>query len=135
MMTEPKAPLKLDYESSIAPPIGPRPRWVWIVIASYLLILLGVLLSPLWAMLATSDTQIAISATFAPCLVALCGLGLVIMPVRIARRRRITRRSIWIPLLTSGVLLGSLVAAGGLAMSEWFHSEAWIWGGSIGGGA
>jgi hypothetical protein len=92
---------------------------VWIIIVIYTLLALCVILLPVWAALTGNDpgvfgTSVAISTTF-----ALSGLGLMLTPVRAARRRRLTRRSIWIPLLASGFLIGVLFVAVAFALIEY----------------
>jgi hypothetical protein len=48
----------------------------------------------------------------------LCGLALLLVPVRVAHRRPVSRRSVLIPLIASGLLLGGLVLGGGFALAQ-----------------
>lgn len=135
-MTEPQAPMELSYESAAVEPVGRRPKWVWVVIAIYLLLLSVVLLLPLWTKLSSPDElELLLIATITACAVALSGIGLVFTRVRIARRRPITRASLWIPLIASGFLVGGLVIGAALALIECLKAdERWLWGAWIGGG-
>jgi hypothetical protein len=68
----------------------------------------------------------------------ICGLAMILIPVRIVRRRPITRRSIWIPILASGVLAGALMIGGTMAAAaiEGDHAgDPTIWAVLIAGGA
>src|SRR5438552_3086209 len=133
----PQAPLELTYESAIAEPVGRRPKWVWVVVGVYLLVFALVLLLPLWVKISSpDDNEPLIIATIAACLISLCGLGLVFTPVRIARRRPITRGNVWIPIIASGFLAGALVFGGALALLECLKlDEWWLTPVCIGGGA
>src|SRR5207245_544983 len=51
------------------------------------------------------------------------GLSLILVPVRKVRRRPVTRRSIWIPIVGSGFLAGVVVAGAGLAVCEYLRVE------------
>lgn len=134
-MTEPRPPMQLTYESAAVEPIGRRPKWVWAVIAIYLLLLSVVLLLPLWAKLSSPDeTELLVAATVTAAAIALSGIGLVFTRVRIARRRPITRASLWIPLLASGFLIGGLVVGAAISVIELSKvDENWLWGAWIGG--
>jgi hypothetical protein len=48
-----------------------------------------------------------------------CGIGLMIVPVRSIRRRPITRRSIWFPIIASGLLAAGLFYGGAMALGEY----------------
>ena len=118
-MADRQTPVELTYESAIAEPIGRRPRWVWVVIVAYLLVFAAILLLPLWVKLSSPDDNgPVIAASIAACLITLCGLGLVFTPVRIGRRRPITRGNVWIPIVVSGFLAASLLIGGALALAE-----------------
>jgi hypothetical protein len=107
----------LPYESK---PPAPRPWWVYGLIGIYLLILAGGLLLP--AMMQYSDTSgdhefIWITAMYI-CGLVLCGLALMVLPIRLIRQRPISRRSIWLPVIASGLLAGTLLLGGGMALGE-----------------
>jgi len=112
----------LPYESKDRKePQGPRPWWVYGLIVVYLLILAGVLLLP--AMMQYSDKnsgndQLIWIGTTSVCGLVVCGLALMVLPIRLIRQRPIARRSIWFPVIGSGLLAGSLLFGGGMALSE-----------------
>ncbi len=115
----------LAYETSEAPDhSGSRPRWVYGVFAIYGILSLGVLTAPLWANWATNSAtggDVAVPATVVAVCLAGSGLSLMILPVRVARRRRITKRSIWIPLIFSGILAGVLGMGACMALCEFLE--------------
>jgi hypothetical protein len=137
-MADPRQPVELSYGTDDA---GGRPVWVWFIVVIYLLIVAPItLLLPVF--IASGDTQnySAIAWASGTALVmTLCGLGLILTPVKKARRRPYTRSSVWIPIAASGFLMGLLVVGAGLALIEYFHDdradEAWFYGLWIGGGA
>jgi len=135
-MTEPQAPLQLRYESAVEEPAGRRPRWVWVVIGIYCIIVAFVLLLPLWAKLSSpNDNGPLIAATIAACVIALCGIGLMFTPIRLARRRPIARGNVWIPIVASGCLAGFLAWGGALALLECLKiDEDWLTAVCVGGG-
>ena len=135
-MSEPQAPLELSYESAAIEPVGRRPKWVWVVITIYLLLVAVVVLLPMWTKLSSpDDSDLLIGATITACGITVSGIGLVFTRVRIARRRPLTRASLWIPLLASGLLIGGLVVGAALALIECLKvDEHWLWGAWIGGG-
>src|SRR5258705_5351510 len=55
--------------------------------------------------------------------------SLIFVPVRVASRRPVTRRSLWFPLIGSGLMAGILVLGGGFALWEYFnfHSDESSW--------
>jgi hypothetical protein len=110
---------ELDYESSAKEPARPRPVWVWIIVVIYLILAAAIVLAPLWVMI-FGDVDMLMAASVSACVLTLCGLGLLITPVKLTHRRTITRRNIWIPILTSGFLVGALVFGAGIALEEYF---------------
>ena len=118
-MTDPQVPVELTYESAIAEPAGRRPKWVWVIVVAYGLVFGFLLLLPLWMKLSSpDDDEPLIAGTVAAGLIALCGMGLVFTPVRIAQRRPIMRGNVWIPVIASGFLAGALVLGAALALME-----------------
>ena len=119
----------LGYER--VEPAGPRPRWVYAIVCVYLLLLSILLTAPFWGfwLLGLGRDEIVMPSI---CVVVLwaCGLSLTLIPVRVVRRRRVTRRSIWIPVIMSGLLAGALIFGGGLALCEYFQftndNAGWI---------
>jgi hypothetical protein len=104
-------------------PTGPRPKWVYVVAAVYLLLIAASLTSPLWLVwLWDGDSGDRIRLAALVSVLAMCGLTLMIVPVRTVRRRPVTRRSVWFPIIGSGLLVGGLVIGGGMAFTE-FVSE------------
>jgi len=91
----------LTYESRARDPSGPRKLWVFAVLGIYLLLASSFLTSPLWAgVLLDLDSHIIILAPLVTVL-TLCGLALLIVPVRNRRHRPFARRSIVIPIVAS----------------------------------
>ena len=120
-MSEPHTGGGLDYESR-AEPIGRRPRWVWTILGIYLLLAAAILLMPAWTVLLGADDLLT-AASITACVLTLCGMGLLFTPVQRARRRPVTRRSVWIPILSAGTLLSALFFAAGIAMDEYFTGD------------
>jgi hypothetical protein len=116
-------PLMLGYETTEhLPPPGKRPAWVYVIFAIYGLLALALLTSPAW-LAKLLDEKIFIQASICVSCVTAAGASLMILPVRVARRRTITRKSIWIPLIGSGFLAGSLVAGAGMALCEYLKAD------------
>ena len=117
----PEAPV-ISYASSAAGPaapvvpaipLGPRRWWVYGVVGIYLLLLAALLTGPIWIDRALGlgpgpdrEPSLYISAAVVVTLLTLGGLGMLLTPVRVGRRRPMTRRSILIPIIASGFLLG-----------------------------
>jgi hypothetical protein len=117
-------PPPLEYEPPLPEmPIGLRPRWVYVVAGIYLLLFGGLLTTPLWLVwLWGGDSGNRIQLAVLVLVLVLSGLTLMIVPVRTARRRPVTRRSVWLPIIGSGLLMGCLFFGGGMAVGE-FASE------------
>ncbi|HEY7088493.1 MAG TPA: hypothetical protein VH518_10420 [Tepidisphaeraceae bacterium] len=141
-MTEEKAPIELAYETSgDTEPVGPRPWWVWVIVVVYLLVMAALIGWP--ALVAFSDpdeTGLLLLATGIGVVLALAGLGLLVVPVKQARRRPVSRRTVWIPIVTSGFLLGILAMGAAWALIEFFRDDkgsdalfiaSWIGGGAV----
>lgn len=122
----------LGYASSAS---EPRAKWVFPIALVYLALLLVLLSCSLWA----TDSSVGgwFSAGAFTGLFLLSGLSLMLIPVRTLRRRPITRRSIWIPLIGSGFLIGVLVLGAGLTCAGYFAGDgtSWIGADVIVGGA
>jgi hypothetical protein len=106
----------LQYESADAA-TGPRPAWVYAVTTAYLLLFLGFLCLPAWLAWQNADngSQIFVALFVVAHLVG--GASLMVIPVRVVRRRPIRRRSIWVPVVGSGLLFGLLAL--GVASALW----------------
>jgi hypothetical protein len=116
-MTRQPEPVRLAYEPP-PPPAGRPPVWVIAVAASYVLLILGLIVLPLLARLNSSDEFwwfITITVTG---LVA-SWISLLWVPIRVARRLPVTRRSLLVPILGSGFLAGVLIFGLSLAVAEW----------------
>ena len=134
-------PLELTYESAAEEPLGPRPKWVWVLIALYLLAATAVLLFPAFVALnQPSETGLILFASGTAFMLTLSSLAMMFTPVHKARRRRITRASVWIPILASGMLIGLLLVGAALAITEYFTDDKgpaelfygiWIGGGAV----
>jgi hypothetical protein len=111
--------------------VDPRPRWVYAVATVYLVLLAAILTLPVWASLLFDGHihDLALSAVWGGVLVS-SGLSLIIVPVRAVRRRPFTRRSIWLPLIGSGVCAVLLCVGGSAALCEYLNKanneSAWI---------
>ena len=134
----PQTPIAvLSYEPRDA---GPRPRWVYAVVTVYLVLLAAILTLPLWlwggaSLLDGNFHDLALSAIWVGVLTS-GGLSLIFIPVRAMRRRAVTRRSIWLPLIGSGFFAGLLALGASLALCEYFkqagpHPEWIIFGAGI----
>jgi hypothetical protein len=100
-----------------------RPKWVYVILAIYLLCLAALLLLPAASALLDTDWQgVAFCAGYVVALV-LCGLGMVLVPVRVKQRRPIHRRSVWITIIAAGLLLALLVSGAALAIGEYVRHE------------
>ena len=98
------------------PPRSPRrPYWVLAVAGAYALILAGLLVLP-WFVVNSGDTS-QIVAIFTVLWLFLLA-GLMFVPIQIRRRRPMTRGTIWVPLLFTGLLAGVLALAVGMALWE-----------------
>lgn len=108
----------LSYEPREA---GPRPRWVYAVVTVYLVLLAAILTLPAWGALLLDRNlhDFALSAIWMGVLVS-GALSLIVIPVRTVRRRVVTRRSIWLPLIASGFFAGVLCVGGSAALCEYF---------------
>ena len=114
----------LSYETG-APIRGEARRWwVYAVAGIYVFLLVVMLTLPAWVSL-VSDPSRGDLAGLIVCTgaIALCGFSLMVIPIRRVRRRQVTRRSVWFPILGSGFLAGVLVVGGGLAGSEYLRVD------------
>jgi hypothetical protein len=111
----------IPYESAVETP-GVRPArrqlWVILVVAAYVLVVGGLIALGLAWPLMERDTAYPVIAAVATVLVV-CELALLFVPVRVASRRPVTRRSLWIPLLGSATLAALLGLGGALAITEY----------------
>jgi hypothetical protein len=88
-----------------------------------MLLLLGTLALPTWAVVSQDQRSFTLAVGLLVAGWVLGGLSLMIIPVRVARRRRVERKSIWLPILGSGLLMGALFYGGGIALDELFHED------------
>ena len=98
---------------------GPRRIWVYVLVGIYLAVVGAMLTLPVWGQADLGPDGMRIVAPAITVLGA-CGLALLIVPVRVKRRRPVTRRSIVVPIVASGLLMGGLVLGGGFALAELF---------------
>jgi len=106
--------LPLNYA---APAPSGAPAWVWVVISIYLMLIVALLAAPIW-MYKEMDLSLGLIGAAVVAALILCGLALLWIPVRVARRRHMIRKSILVPICASGLLLGGLVVGGGWALAE-----------------
>jgi hypothetical protein len=123
----------LQYEAAAAAPdapTGPPPWWVYGIVALYLLLLAALLTLPAWASWLTEDNSIIVPAAVTIGSMVTCGLALMALPVRAIRRRPVRRRTIWVPVICSGLLAAALVFGAGLALDEYFKigNDLFAWG-------
>ena len=119
----------IPYESAVAAeePRGPRPLWVYAVVGVYVLLLAGLSLLPFVLPLLSGDSFYPSLAATVTALV-LCEVALLFVPVRVASRRPVTRRALWIPLLASGLLAALLGLGGSVALVEYLQAEeGYMW--------
>jgi hypothetical protein len=118
-------PNVLEYQTSGSHgPIPSPPKWVYAVVAIYLLLLLGLLAMPLWSVWAL-DASRDNMAPLGVCVVVLLlsGVSLMMVPVRAVSGRPTDRRSIWIPIVGSGLLMALLFLFAGFALSEYIDEK------------
>jgi hypothetical protein len=118
-------PVPLEYEPPLSEmPTGPRPRWVYVVAAVYLLLIAASLTLPLWLVwLWGGDKEDRIQLAVFVSVLAMAGLTLMIVPVQTLRRRPVARRSVWFPIIGSGLLIGALFFGGGMAFTEFVNEK------------
>src|SRR4051812_41880523 len=118
-MTQPQPPMQLEYDSAAAAePAGRRPRWVWAFVILYGALAGAIVLLPAWTLLFTQEPGMLVLASVTATILSLCGVGLVMTPVRGKLRRPITRRNVWIPIVATGCLMAGLVVGAGIALQE-----------------
>ncbi len=94
----------------------PGPKWVLAVVAAYTLVLAAAIAFP-WLFFYTPNNNgsfLAICTGGGLLLLA----GLMFVPIQLRRQRPITRRSIWIPLVVTGLMAAILAYGFGLALWE-----------------
>lgn len=117
----------LSYESPDTQPRR-RPKWVLAIVITYAILILGVILFLIIPLAHQRDSLLTpVAITIAVLIIG--QTSLIFVPVRLASRRPITRRSLWFPLIGSGLMAGILVLGGGLALWEYFnfHSDESSW--------
>ena len=116
-------PPAIAYESAVETESnGPRPRWVYPIVGIYVLIVGVLSVLPLVLPLLDGGGFSAPLLATATVLI-LCEVALLFVPVRLASRRPITRRALWIPLLGSALLAGLLGFGGSLAFLEFLDRD------------
>src|SRR5205823_2634570 len=118
----------LSYETLDAQSLRRRPKWVYAILIVYALLILGLILFMVIPLAQQRDSLLVpLAVTIAVLIVG--QTSLIFVPVRVASRRPMTKRSLWFPLLGSGMLAGILVLGGGMALWEWlkFTSDASGW--------
>ena len=113
----------IPYESAATPePRYRRPAWVYAVVGVYVLILGTVAVLPFVLPLASGD-EVYPAAAGVMTLLVLCEVAMLFVPVRVASRRPVTRRSLWFPLLGSATLAALLGFGGSLAVAEYLKAD------------
>ncbi|HEV8379128.1 MAG TPA: hypothetical protein VGP99_09790 [Tepidisphaeraceae bacterium] len=118
----------LAYESIGTEPLRRRPRWVYAILIVYALLILGLILLMVIP-LAQQRDSLLIPVAVSVAVLMIGQTSLIFVPVRVAGRRPMTRRSLWFPLIGSGLMAGILVFGGGIALWEWlkFTGDASAW--------
>ena len=117
----------------VSPTAPRRPLWVLVIAGVYALLLGSVLLLPvLWYWdegPSDSNWDVIKFAVIWLGILLFCQAALLFVPVQVARRRAITRRSLWVPVGITGLLVGILVLVGGFAVAEWwrFNDDMIAW--------
>jgi hypothetical protein len=113
----------LSYQSiEMADPSHKPPLWVWIIVIVYALLFLALLGAPIWIqLLGNFDHGSIMRVSIVATILTACGVALMITPVRKSRHRPVTRRSIWIPVIASGLLMGGLAYGALLLPTEYFR--------------
>src|SRR5437764_6815260 len=107
----------LSYETADAHSARRRPKWVYAIVIVYSLLILG-LICVMVIPLAQQRDSLLIPVAVSIAVLVIGQTSLIFVPVRVASRRPMTRRSLWFPLLGSGMLAGILVLGGGFALWE-----------------
>jgi hypothetical protein len=92
------------------------------IVAAYVVVVGGLIALVLAIPLLERDTAYPVIAAVATVLVV-CELALLFVPVRVASRRPVTRRALWIPLLGSATLAALLGLGGALAVAEYMKLD------------
>jgi len=119
-------------------------RWALVVVALYVLIL-AVLTLPVtllaFAPQARAQEVAGAYLHFAFWLwlgvMGLAQAGLLVVPVRIASRRPVSRRSLLLPIVTAGLMMGALAVGALYSLGEFAARDKvpnWFWPASIGSG-
>src|SRR4051812_6806206 len=108
----------LAYESIGTELPRRRPKWVYAIVIIYALLILGII-SFMVVPLAQQRDNLLIPVAVTIAVLMIGQTSLIFVPVRIASRRPMTRRSLWFPLIGSGLMAGILVLGGGIAFLEW----------------
>jgi hypothetical protein len=99
---------------------------VYVLVGVYALLFGGLLALATWMPMEEQDNLVQILAGTIVVML-LCGASLVVVPVRAARRRPVSRASLRLPILASGLLAGVLAFGGGIAFAEFARWET-VWG-------
>src|SRR6266568_2586410 len=125
---EPVPLATLSYESFDTRTVRRRPKWVYAIAIIYALLIFGLILLMVIP-LARQGDSLLLPVVITISVLIVGQTSLIFIPVRIASRRPFTRRTLWFPLLGSGLLAGILVFGGGMALWEWleFKGDASAW--------
>jgi len=113
----------LSYESADPQAPRSRPKWVYAIVIVYAALILGLILLMVIP-LAEKRDSLLIPVVVSIAVLMIGQTSLIFVPVRVASRRPLTRRSLWFPLLGSGLMAGILVFGGGIALWEWLKFES-----------
>src|SRR5688572_7147386 len=117
----------LVYESPGPDAHRSRPKWVYAIVIVYALLIVGGI-SAVMIPLAIDGEEMLAPLMLIISVLVVAQVSMIFVPVRVNSRRPFTKRSLWFPLLGSGLLAGVLVLCGGLAVAEWQQwEEAALW--------
>jgi hypothetical protein len=122
-LNQPEGSGVLSYESHGPGHRDGRPLWVYLLVAFYLVAMATSPVLPQWLgwSLGTLDVKSAAAVGSCIAIFIACGLAMMIVPAKLTRSHPITRRSIWIPILASGLLAGGLALGGAMAFVEFLE--------------
>ena len=101
----------LSYAAHTGAMRGGAPAWVWVLAGVYLLMLAGLASLPLIIAFTDGPREVIASAAVLAAVLLVSEFALLIVPIRVASRRPVTRTPFWIALVVGSLLGGVLVAA------------------------
>ena len=110
--------------------------WAWIVAFLYAVVLVVLTVPVLMLALKVDKGLSAFLEVYTAwqywvwiAIMLLCQAALLTVPVRVASRRPVTRRGLWLPVITAGLMMGGLVIGAMFSLFELIfhdHGPAWF---------